>query len=831
MSILGSLNTLSKFLLGVGIVDVWRQAPQTQKACRKAEQLAEKKHLREAVTIAAQAIALWSKNPGFWERRICQILLGDSLDKLKQQYLQWGQQVAEANKLANNAQALLRQDIGDPLETQTLLKAVAIYQGCSQIIHDEQVSEAIKQCQQELERRQQFQELIIQADSQAENLFYKNAIAIYQQAAALYSTEAVKNAIATAQIQVPQEEIYYSALQKVQQAESDGRLQNAIALLNSALTNFRRSDGLDLLHKLQSTVKGTKHFRQGLAAEKASKFPEATSHYQTAKSHLPDITNCRIRLGLVAIKTQDWITAISHLEGVPGEQAAYLRGFALAQQNHLQPAYREWLGVSADAITEQRQILKHLSQRQRQQSLQNIEQLVEVENLEQAKTNSQEFLQKFGIDPLVEANLNEHIQPRLEAEFWQGTNWGIIANKIAENWTLQPTITTLHNWVVATYYHAQTDSTKLNDLIIALSTALANLTKDPSLQNVPWLGNQPVDFAALSSELKHRLESAIDTVKDTNIQDYLNLRDRSRLELVALKLMGEPAKWGMKINDIFVTPGCYNNFLSQWRDISVESINASQKNLRSLYTPWGLAVAACLEGDIQRAIQLKPSINPTIGIEIFAQNFVAYYEGCYYLQQQKWRQAIIPLKQAKSEIEDHQDWQQEIDRLCGLQRQAVSEFLEHLELAEFWYDLVGSNFARSYLAEYQAEQLRQQVINNNISLAQALRQLQKIKKTDISNPVVIDLIENLELSQELEEIDQMLKNRQFEAVVIKARCSQRERVRYMVAEFFIDILVNGVKNGHLNNPEEIQQLGLWAYEICPHESAFQEIYRSLKLSW
>lgn len=85
-----------------------------------------------------------------------------------------------------------------------------------------------------------------QAQSQTENRFYKNAIAVYREAEKLYSTESLRQAIAASVAQVQQEEIYETAFEKVQQAESEGRLQGAIALLKNALTNFSRSDGLDL---------------------------------------------------------------------------------------------------------------------------------------------------------------------------------------------------------------------------------------------------------------------------------------------------------------------------------------------------------------------------------------------------------------------------------------------------------------------------------------------------------------------------------------------------------------------------------------------------------
>ncbi|MEH2112601.1 hypothetical protein [Nostoc sp.] len=496
MSILDSLNALTKTLLGVGIVDAWKQAPQTKEASQKAAQLAQNKQLREAVIIAEKALAVWSRKPGFWERLICQLLLGKLLDNFTQQLKQWRYQVAEVDKLTANAKTLLKQDTGDPLETQILANAIAIYPRCTKILHDDRISRVIKQYQKELQRRQQFLNLVTQAQSQAENRFYKNAIAVYREAQKLYSTESLEKAIAASVAQVQQEEIYDAALTKVQQAESEGKLQGAIGLLKNALTNFSRSDGLELLQKLQQTLKGKEQFRQGLAAEKAGDFKTATSLYTNAKSLLPN-TYCQIRLALVAIKTQAWATALTHLEAIPGEQAAYLRGFAYAQQEDLQIAYKEWLGLTTPNIAKQLEIIKNLSQRQRLLKLQNIEQLVKAENWDNAKTESTQFIQKFGSDPLVEKNLNEHIQPRLEVQVWQEKNWIIIADRSEKIWISNPNITTLHNWATANYYLAQTDPIKLFSLIISFSTALANITEDPSLQDVPWLENKPVESQSL----------------------------------------------------------------------------------------------------------------------------------------------------------------------------------------------------------------------------------------------------------------------------------------------------------------------------------------------
>ena len=55
------------------------------------------------------------------------------------------------------------------------------------------------------------------------------------------------------------------------------------------------------------------------------------------------------------------------------------------------------------------------------------------------------------------------------------------------------------------------------------------------------------------------------------------------------------------------------------------------------------------------------------------------------------------------------DFVREIDLLCEKQRQKIDKFDEHLEFAQFWYELLGSKPARSYLAEYKAKQIGNQL--------------------------------------------------------------------------------------------------------------------------
>ncbi|OKH54074.1 peptidase M, neutral zinc metallopeptidase site [Calothrix sp. HK-06] len=834
MSFLQIFHNFSKNVLGIGVVDAWKLADATKLQAQKARTLAESKNLRQAVLISQKAISAWSKQPGFWERLLRSYILGDTLEKINQDLQKWQAQVTQASELLNGAKSLLQQDNNNPHETKILLDALELCKRAGKILHDEQISQTISNCQTELKQREDFRKLVQEADTQAERRFFEGAINIYNQAEQLYPTLSVKQSIAACETQVKQEKIYYTAFTKANIASNEGRLRSAIALLEAALNKFPRQDGIALLEKLQRTVKGKEKYRLGLQAEKAGNFTEATTLYKSAAVLLPNSTDCKIRLGIVAIKTEEWSIAISQLTDIETEQSRYLRGFAYAKQGQLQTAHREWQNLQqTNKLVRQQENIKVISQRQKLLSLKQIEEFIVNDNLEQAQTSSQEHLQKFGSDSLVEVNLNEHILPRIKSKVWQNKHWHTLADTTIKLWESSPNIINLHNWLIATYYQVFSDASTgvIEDLIIALPTALANLNQDLTLHDIPWLENQKVDLELISLELQRRLEETIDKFQANQLEQYLKFRDKYRLEKVALRLMGNPVQIGMKVKKLFITPGCYSRFFNKWQNFLVTDIHPSERILQTLYTPWGLSVAACLESDVARAIQIKPLKANNNNIELFALAFVAYHEGCHYLQQQQWQKAATYLNQAKTEIKAFPDWIQEIDRLCLLQRQVISEFEEHLKFAQFWYDLIGSKLAKSYLAEYKAEELREKLVNQQISQKEALKQIQKISIIDDKNPVVLDLIERLEFAQEFEQFNNLMKRGLYDQAVKKAKKSRNERVRFAVAEIFIQIIINAAEKGDASDYEMVQQLGRWAYEICPDAPEFREIYRSLRICY
>lgn len=809
--------------------EVFERANFTKSEFGRAESLAQLKRFREAAKIAEEIQNSWSGDVSFSKHLVQQVALGEMLEQVSGKLEQWHQKINEADTLASRAKVLIKTDTGNPLETKPLSEALALFRKSNSLIYDKDFQQSVDKCQQEILKRRKFQTLVAIAEEQAKKLFFKEAVKSYILAKELYQSTNIETALESCQARVCQEDAYEDTLHQTEQASKEGKLRGAIAVLEFAVASFCRKDGIELLLQLKDIVSGRKKFRQGLKAEKLGALKEAEALYKDAKVLLPNGGECQLRLGIVAIKTYEWATAFSYLKDVSGEQAAYLRGFVYAQQGNLQQAYREWQFISQAEIESQRGILKSLSQRQRLLALQNIEQLVK-EDLEKAKIASTAFIQNFGYEPVVQDNLEQHIQPLSAAAVWQDKDWLSITNTVERVWIERPDFASLHNYAVATYYYAlaQTQFASLHSLIIILSTALTTLSSDPAFKDVPWLGNTPVDFDSVSLHLQRRLEDAIDSFKDKDINKYLQLRDCYRLEVVALRLMGNPLTKGMKVKDVYVTPGCYQRYYTQWQNVWIDEIGSSQEILRSLYTSWGLAVAACLEGDTQRAMQLKPSAKANTESESFAQKFVAYYEGCYQLQHQEWRDAMKCLKQDKTRIRDSIDCQEEVDRLCGIQRGNISEFREHLEFAQLWYELLESLAARSYLAEYKAKQIANKAAEEEISLNQALQELKEVQQIDKNNPVVLDITERVKFSKEISEIHELMKLGYFAEAVCRAKDSNQERIRFIVAETCIKILIGRSEKGEIFS-ESLWQLGKWAYELCPDEPTFQGIYRLLKL--
>lgn len=792
-----------------------------QEVQQNAERLAGAKKLREAVKIAEETLVTWSSTSSFWGQQARDVLLGNLLEELQSQVNGWKKTIHEADRLASRAQALEASDKSNPYETGVISDALNLYQQCNTLIYDLNLKAAAQRCQQELQKRQTFQNYVSQAKEFGKKGFFKKALDLFLQAKALFSLQQLDQAIASYQSKVKFEEQYEALLNRARQMAISGNFSQAFIKFKPIFQKFPRSDGKELLQQLHRVLRGKALFKAGLSAEQAKAYQVAVSNYKEAIKILPELTECSVRLAIVLLKQSSWSQALEYLQEISGEQANYLRGFAHANQGNWQEADREWRSISHSSIASQREILSELVKRDRLQAKKAISELTYAENIEEARTHSNDFIKKFGADLVLASNLEGHIKPRLEVIAWQSQNWQYIAQVTEEKWLRQPDSISLHNWAVACYYQAQVDSSKLEIWLVSWSMALVNIHLDPCLQNVPWLENSAIDFNELYAKLKQRLERAIDAVKNDNIDTYLKLRDRYRIEIVAHRLIGTLPSCALSLNQLCITPGVYH----RQKNI-LPKVPIPDRLLRTLYTPWGEAVAACLEGDTERAIQIHPTHLAETDTERFAQQLLYYHSGCYYLQNKEWKKAVSPLKAAQEEIKSNPEWKGQIDKLCLNQRQAISEFSEHLEFAKFWHGLLESQQAKSYLAEYKAEEIRKKIVEEELSLNKALPQLKELTKIDASNPVVLDLIKIIEVAQEMEEIQQLLKRDQFEEAVARAKRSGHDKIRYWMAEICLEILLKGVEKKQLSFTF-VLQLGRWAYELCPNDPNFKLIYRQL----
>lgn len=747
-------------------------------------------------------------------------------------------ELAKLSEIFNRAETIRNKDRGNPLECDRLEQSVKLYEQCNRLllkspwlqitanfklVDKNTYLNTIAHLDREIERRQHFKILYSQGKKQSDDKYFDLALATFLQAQQLFNTDEIASLIIRCDSQLEHQKYYERVLERATILARSGKFQSALEILKPTLIDFDRLDGTTLLNKLKQAFEVKQKFAKGLQLESSGKFNDAKNYYQQVLDIVPDLIECRIRLAIAAIKSGDTTEVLAYLSNIDGERAAYVRGFACVIQSNWRQADKEWNSLSHPEVRSQRQYLKTLARQDRLSTMQKIEKFVDDGDLDRAKQTSLQFINKFGVDPLVENNLYGHIQPLLETNIWKTQDWSLIATNAEQFWLESQNITSLHNWAVASYYQAHNNSDKIANLIIAWSTALANIDRDSALKDLPWLLSLPLDLDEVSAKLIELLEKLIDPIKDKNLDRYLQLRDSYRWQIVALRLTKNSPHIGVRVNQILLLPGCYQRYID-----TLPHSDLPAEPWSRLYTNWGPAVAACIEGDTDRALQIKPQISSVSIAEKSANSFITYHEGCYYLQQYQWHKAIKPFKQVRAEINNFANSIDEIDRLCGKQRQEIEKFEEHLEFAQFWYDLVKSRSAGSYLAEYKAMQVSSKLAEEQITLDEGLTQLLQLKKIDDTNPVVLDTLDKIEIVKETNSIIDLIKQNRLEEAVRRAKFSTRQEVKYRIAEILIDASIEGARNRR-SSREEIFQLVSWAQEICPYEPAFMEVYHSLGL--
>ncbi|MGI0483440.1 peptidase M, neutral zinc metallopeptidase, zinc-binding site [Geminocystis sp. CENA526] len=790
----------------------------------KAKNKAQLKKLKEAIKIAEEIKNLWKKNPSWREQLVRDFTIKNLLAEVDKQLKTWKMQLQRAEYLASQGKAVMELDKNDPFDCTIITQALDFFTKSNQLCYETEYVVKEQILKDKIDSRNRFQSLYNEGKNQKEKGYYQQGLSYFLQAEKIYKSVTLSAEIRECENFMKLQKEYDKTLIDVKSLAQQGEFIKAQNQLQLMLTKFSRKDGEELKQKLDSIINAKSEYRQGLLAEKIDNLSLAKKQYQLALSHLPSLDSANYRLAIIYIKQNNYSSALSCLEKLTGENVNYLRGFCYLQKNDWEKVIKEWRQIHHPLVNQQKEDLKTLIQRNRLQIIQHIENLVREEKYEEAKNSCENFMQKYGYHANIDANLNRHIQPALQRQLWQSLDLRKIINQLEKEFKQNPTITNLHNISIALYYQAQIDENYLEKWIAVWATGLVNIQQNPILQNIAWLGSNQIDYEKTKQELIKIVENAIDKYKDSNLNKYYQLRDIFRREMLAIELMGNPPNTGVKIQEIFITPAFYQQHKSQLKNITL-----TKNNLGMLFTDWGLAVSACLKNDVKRGIKIKPNLTPSSDLEKLAYSLINYYEGCYHLQNNSWKKAKTCLQKAQIEIKKNQDWIQEINRLCEKQREKIEDFNEHLQFAQFWYNLLKSSPSASYLAEYKARDISQQIGDEKITLSQAMNKLKEVKKIDYNNALVIDLMSRIEYDLEAEEISNLMKQDRFEEVVRKLKYSSNDELKYRVASMFIEAVIKGINNSYLTyqDKQALRDIASWAYQICPYESDFLPIYHAI----
>lgn len=769
------------------------------------------------------AEALLSQWRGFdvpiCQRLVLDISLSKQMSDLESLLPGWREKIREVDSLLERGRGLELSCDSNPLDLQKLTEVLKVYQQAHALVNEPDIVAALDRAKSKIKQRQAFVGYVQEGERLEGEKQFKAALERYGRAKGIFHTEDIERKIMRC-FELSQGEAKYKIqLDRSLRLAAGGDFTNAINTIETALGTFPRKDGQKLLARLRQVVSARDTFNRAMRAEGENKPEEAVRLYEEVTRTLPELKEANVRLAILAIERGDFDGAIKTLNNINSSEARYLRGFALAKQNKLTEAEKQWQFISYPQVREQAALLERLKNRERLATIRNIETCVAESRLFNAQAISLHYLNHFGEDKIVRTNLENHIQPLQEQSLWSGKNWQEIVKYCEQQWEGKQDINSLHNLAIASYYLATTKPDTLAYLIPPWLGCLANLDKDTSLQEPVWLAGRSIDKTAIHETLNKILDDIIDELKETNIENYQFLRDIYRIDKIAINLFKEDSKKGVEVKGLMITPGCYLRHRQIYSDVRLPYLPPA-----TLYTNWGKAVAACMDGNVQRAIVIKPG-GVNNDLERLAQSIVAYHEGCFYLQKLQWKKAIEPLKLAKKPIKETPQWQAELERLCEQQRLDIDNLDDGIQFAQFWFDVSGSQSSRQYLVEEKTKYIIHRLRLNIISDSQALSELKKLDSIDKNNKFLGETIETLEYIELWEPIRRLLLSNQIVEAINRTKYCRNTKVREEMALLLIDMVKEGLETRSIS----LELMGYFidqAYSISPKNLTVKQYYES-----
>ncbi len=649
--------------------------------------------------------------------------------------------VRRAELLIQEAKSTIGLDTSNPFDhIDLLLQAISLYKQSYLLVNQESCISEIKEIQLEIDRRLQFQSLIHSATKNYYHKQFGEALGILYSAQALYSPPQLFKTIDECEEHAKKEKIYLQSLSEAKTLSYAGKFRDALTIVDRAVAKFPRQDGENLQSKLNRAIAAKDQVNLGEIEQKIGNMTTAKYHYSAALHLMPEWSEPKLNLAIMAAKSGEINEGIEQLISIYLSKTSCLKGLLYVKQGKYQQAREVWLQADLDLVREYWRSISNVMLTKFKLVQPQIEQLVNQDRLEQARTVGLDFINEVGSNLSIESNLENCILPGIEAKIWRSQDWANIAILAEKNWQNKRDLKTLHNWMVAIYYLTQIDN-NIENLLVSFSTAIANIDIDPSLVDLPWLGDRSISLADVRARLWKTIEQQIELIKDSDLSRYLHLRDRNRQEFWAIELARTEPNARILAGELTIPPACYQRYYSQI------PLGEELQVWKTLYTNWGTAVAACLAGDPLRAETIRVGLAVNSSLEGFAQHFILCEQGCYYLQQENWHSAIYPLNDVKTTINNNSSWWHKINDLCIKYRTKIVDFNEHLDFARFWYDLLSSPQGEAYLIEYQALKIHWEwsssIVTNELSVIKIKDLLNAHPTHQIVRQVSIQINESL----------------------------------------------------------------------------------------
>jgi hypothetical protein len=614
---------------------------------------------------------------------------------------------------------------------------------------------------------------------------------------------------------------------KIEELCASGRFKEALKILEE------KEDCLEtyklLRECLSKASKADDYLQQAICAERDGDFSSATRFYSEVLILYPNHIGVKLHLCIVLIRQQYWREALHCIQDIDLDIARYLMGFIHYKLGNLKKANSLWNGINLSGIDKDKESLKKLLKQEKNKQKKLILDKLNSKEFREAKVLSENYIEYLDDDPLIIDNLRNYIIPQLEEGIWEDKNPEVNVDYARERWIKSPSIATLHNYAVSSYYFAQNmkvspgNLNRLIETFASMFTTLANLSLDPSLANLPWLGHRlPSDtnFKFIISYIKGELERLIEQYKERYSKEYSKLKDYYLLEEISLEAIIETSQ-GIKLGNFYITPTLFRLY----RDKLSLSIQSHPKAPWSyLYTNFGLGVALCLKGNVERVIEIKSSLydaKPLGKEESLAEEFISYHEGSFYLMNKTWKKAKPVL--GKVQLASHPEWRDNIDQLMEAQSQDIASSEEKEEFSQFWLSLGKTERAINYHVCCELEKLHDRFEKGRITPKQMLETLKKLLATYPDNAKLISLTKELEISLKLDEFIELISRGQVDSAIRLVESSKNRELRFRAAQKLIDIACREIKNRNYN-PKFIIAMATIAYRIAPYEQEFQDFY-------